>query len=119
MKKIIYSLFIFMLSNSVYGQITLENTYTFINSSSSDFIHVAKLSAGEKFVFEDRVNRQISIYNINHSLLKTINLPLVTNSNFDLYNVSDHLFNSDNNIEIAFQYYIGSVSSPYIQTDQK
>jgi hypothetical protein len=104
MKKYLLIAFSFVFFNSAFAQITLEHNYP-ITSSSLRFALIKFSSLGEKYAMIDIKNSQINIYNINHSLYKTINIPapsLGAATDFDLMNISDNLFNSDNLIEVAY-----------------
>src|SRR5690349_9416398 len=116
MKKqnIVLIISLILLSTVSKAQITLEATY----DSSYASVYVVNLEqAGEKFIRldQDSAKRQIRLYNLNHSLWKTINLNAMPVSkyvdpfydttyfyNYDVLYVTQHLFNLDNNVELMF-----------------
>jgi hypothetical protein len=110
MKKHLLLILSILSFNVSFGQITLENTYSLTSSTFNGpyFFHLIKFSAiGDKYVIGDNSIPQIKIYNLNHSIYKTINFPapvLGAATSFFLANISDNLFNNDNLIEVAFQY---------------
>lgn len=99
--KQILSTFILMFSFAlVYGQITLQKTYNYSTA-------VVKLETqGYKYYLMDVPASQCRIYNMDHSLFKTINCS-VPNGYFlaDIKFVSENLFNADSQIELAYVYY--------------
>jgi hypothetical protein len=84
----------------VYGQITLQKTYNYSTA-------VVKLETlGYKYYLMDVLASQVRIYNMDHSIFKTINCS-VPNGYYlaDIKYVSENLFNSDSQIELAYTYY--------------
>lgn len=110
MKKILFSVAI-LATTSYYGQISLEHSFdpneqVLVYSDNTTLKYVTLL--GTKF----------SIYNSDYSLYKTftISLPptsssifISTHDNFN-FNVSKHLFNTDDKLEF-FVFYQGSVGN--------
>lgn len=83
-----------------YAQITLQKTYNYSTS-------VVKLeSLGYKYFLMDVPNSQVRIYNMDHSIYKTVNCN-VPNGYFlaDVKYVSQNLFNADPQIEFVYTYY--------------
>lgn len=100
MKQILSTLILVFLFAAVYGQITLQKTYNYSTS-------VVKLeTSGYKYFLMDVPNSQCRIYNMDHSIFKTINCS-VPNGYFlaDIKFVSEKLFNTDSQIELAYTYY--------------
>lgn len=60
---------------------------------------------GEKLYHYDQVNLKLTILNMDYSLFKTISVPDVGDSYANIYYVSDSLFNVDDKIEYAINYY--------------
>lgn len=62
---------------------------------------------GFKYVAYDTIANDIKVYNLNHSLWKTVSINLPDSAKFSgqLQWVSKKLFNSDNNIEFSLTYY--------------
>ena len=109
MKLFIFiSLLVFAMNAN--AQITLEQTYdsaSTIGSNSNGFItsqlmYINFETSGERYVKINRAGASITIYDLNHSLLKTISLVNIIGSNPNSTNIlylSEHLFNSDDKIE--------------------
>lgn len=94
------------------SQITLEHSYV----SPDETISMVNLSvSGHKYYSVNTTTHQLKIYNLNHTLWKTINLPIPTGTNL-LFpsNISEKLFNLDNTIELSYMYYIPS--NPVVYT---
>lgn len=100
-------LFIAILFSTIcVGQFTNEHSY-FGQSVSRIILE----NSGEKYYFVDRMNQKIQFFNANHSLWKTINLTLPTDT-WSIYvnHISENKINTDNLIEISYTTY----SSPNI-----
>ena len=100
MKRILSTLIFVFSIIALYGQITLQHTYNYSTA-------VVKLETlGYKYYLMDVPTKQVRIYNMDHSLFKTINCT-VPNGYFlsDIKFVSENLFNSDSQIELAYTYY--------------
>ena len=95
MKKLITILAISIATITANAQITLESSYT----SMPKVIHLS--SSGYKYCVIGDTTR---LYNLNHSLWKTINLviPAGWGGVFDYISVSDMLFNSDTLVEVLY-----------------
>lgn len=99
MKKLLLALSLFFF-NSLSAQFQLEHTY------STDIAYRTKFGfSGEKYFLLNRSTRDVEIYHTDHTIWKTIHLPIppnvfVLNLNF----VSDDKINSDNLVEIGFSY---------------
>lgn len=100
MKKPILLIAFFALMTISNAQITLEQTYP---ASAT----LTELSIpGYKYYLMDVVNNQCRLYNLDHSLWKTINLDIPSGMYlYDIRYVSDTLFNKDNKVELAYTYY--------------
>ncbi|MEI6433758.1 MAG: T9SS type A sorting domain-containing protein [Bacteroidota bacterium] len=100
MKRIILLSAMLILMMTSMSQIMLEHTYP---ASAS----LTELSlSGYKYYLMDATNNQCKLYNLDHSLWKTI--PLSVPSNMYLYDikyVSETLFNTDSKVELAYTYY--------------
>jgi hypothetical protein len=104
MKKIIIILFLLSALGglkSAQAQFILEHIYD--NTSAN--LYMVKLDIeGMKYVKRDYNNLVIELYNLDHSLFKTIPLPSDTNASYlyTLY-ISEHLFNcDDDSIDLMF-----------------
>lgn len=84
----------------LFGQVTLQKSYNFS-------VSVVKLEThGYKYYLMDVPNSQCRIYNMDHSLFKTINCAVPTGYYLsDIKYVSENLFNTDSQIELAYTYY--------------
>lgn len=83
-----------LLSVNLNSQISLDQTY------SGNFLSIVKFSsAGYKYVLDDHTARTIKIFNINNSLLTSISIPTQVPASYFVYNVSDNLFDLNNDFE--------------------
>lgn len=111
MKKFILHLFAFCLIQTTFAQITLEHTYedvgdiaryTCINFTNSD----------QKYIWYQETDGvfDIKMYNLDHSLFKDLNIDLTShitdpfNTIFlnTILNVSDNIFDTDDDLEMLF-----------------
>jgi hypothetical protein len=82
------------------AQIYLEKNY----NASTGLTQLA--NSGYKYYLMDVVNNQCRLYNMDHSLWKTINLTVPAGLIlYDIRYVSETLFNSDSKVELAYIYY--------------
>lgn len=93
------------------SQITLENNYSIPVATNKSGLTLIKLDvSGEKYFLFDIQTKVIKLYNLNHSIFKTINIPTLpkypssnTSSLVSVAYLSENLFNSNNLIEfVAF-----------------
>ncbi len=102
--KTLTSLLIFMLiatSQISVAQISLEHTYSGV---SAGIAHTE--TYGDKYYVMDVPNSQCLLYNLDHSLWKSVNLSIPSNYYlYDIQYVTDHLFNMDNSIEMLYVCY--------------
>ncbi len=105
MKYILIILF-WLTVISLAAQPVFEHTY---NESAS----ITQLeSLGEVYYSMDVMNKQLLLYNMEHSLLKTVPLPTPEGYYLaDIQYVSETLFNNDNLIEFVYTY------SKYVSID--
>ena len=111
MKKILFSAAI-LATNFVFGQITLEHTFT----TNEDLFAFAK--GNEMFYIGETIDNKLKIYNSTFNLIKIVNVPLPTNfqlsfwydSEEESYTVSKHIFNTDDLLEflVVAGYYNGT-----------
>lgn len=103
MKKSIFG-FLISLANICYGQINLEHTY-----SDGYVTRVVLENSGEKYYLTDVTNKQVKIYNANHTLWKTINLPTTAAATLSAVgHLSETKINTDNLIELTYGYYVNN-----------
>lgn len=109
MKNIILIMIVFAIK--VNAQITLEHTYDsagYNNGNNWQQLYVVKLEVdGDKIVFADKANKLIKLYNLNHTLWKTVSFANATdlNSTYNKQNImyiSQHLFDTDDEIEFLY-----------------
>jgi len=111
MKKYLL-LFAFTLALKAGAQVTLDHTY----NGQGTIAHLE--FQDEKYALLEASDYRCRIYNADHSLYKTINLPVSSgtpNINTIQY-VTDGLFNTDNLIELSYTYYSISGSSIFYET---
>lgn len=82
-------------------ELTLEHAY------EEGIVSRIKLeNSGEKYCLTDKVNGTESIYNSNHTIWKTISLPIPSGANYlDNILLSETIIPSDNLLEIGYNYY--------------
>ncbi len=109
MTKIKFIISALMISGSINAQITLEHTYSG-NSNNSQIGFVNLSISGDKYVINDASLNQIKLYNTNHSLWKTITIPSLPNTiGYYYQNISENLFNTDNQVECLIVYQGSSI----------
>jgi len=111
MKNIFFIVFFAFIINAK-AQITLEQTYASAAfnttiSQRNQLYNVNLEVDGKKFVFVDRTNKNVNVYNLNHNLWKTISFTNATdlsssvNAQTIIY-ISQHLFDTDDEIEFLY-----------------
>lgn len=110
MKKVIILVLSFLAGTSLFAQITLEHTYNLGLQCGPVNLSIS----GYKYIVIDSISgtNVIKLYNMNHTIWKTINLNVP--SGYKLLfanNVSETLFNSDALVEIAYTY--NKTTTPY------
>jgi len=114
MRKTLLTTFLSMALAFAFGQITSENFYSYSGTYT-------KLSvSGNKFYLMDVALSQTRIYNTNHLLWKTINLPVPANNYlYDIKHLSEGLFTSDNSLCLGYVYYIYDETNAYYTFNAK
>jgi len=114
MKKILlFALLAFCMTAK--AQITLEHiydsaaTWNFCSGNACQLMVINFEVSGERYVKVNRCGRLLSIYDLNHALLKNISLnnaPLIPPNNKvgDILYISENLFNTDSKIEFMYLY---------------
>ena len=104
--RTIVTVLLLMMMMALSAQITHENTYPV----STSICCLEK--SGDKYFTMDVANKQCRIYNMDHSLYRTINLVVpAEHYMYNVQHVSEHLFNQDDLIEFVYIY------SRYNQTE--
>jgi len=101
MKHLFFCSFLFLCTLSSRAQV-FEHSYTNVMDA-----RMVQLTTGTKYLVRDDTNKQLRLYNLDHSLYKTINVPQFPGYICDMAEaayVSDHLFNLDNLIEYVVYY---------------
>ncbi|MBU3658946.1 MAG: hypothetical protein FGM14_03680 [Flavobacteriales bacterium] len=112
MKKVTLPFILFFTIFRLNSQINLEHSYTVNGSSGSILITQLSVSGYKYSLYESGIN-QVKLYNLNHSLWKTISWPIVSGSNSYFGGVSENLFDLDNQVEILVTYYTTQSPSVY------
>ena len=118
MRKLLFLIFVFILTKTSSAQITLEHTYDSAsivgpNSFSGLFymvdLEVDSFKYMRTYWVYGTSERQLRFYNLDHSIWKTIDIssfptppPLSLNYGFSILYVSQHLFNSDDSLEFMY-----------------
>jgi len=109
----VLSLF-FVLLGTTNAQVTLEKTYNY----SATVVKFETL--GYKYYLMDVPSAQCRIYNIDHSLYKTINCFVPSGSYlYDIKFLSENLFDSDAGIELLYTWYRYNADSAYYNYDSR
>ncbi len=106
MKNLLFLIAIISLSISSFSQITLEHAY------DADNIHLFQVDENEyNYVIKDFENKQVRIYDLNHSLITIINLAMPEGDNWWIHFVSKKLFDLDDQYEVIYTH--GTPGSGY------
>ncbi len=107
MRKIILILIISCCWSASSAQITLEQSY-----ASAPYIVFTNLqTAGWKYWNYDRWTQELRIYNMNHSIFKSIATPLApTDTNSSVNYVSEGLFDLTTNVAYSVNLWDGGIS---------
>ena len=88
-----------MAGMAMMAQLSLETVYP-VSTNICTFE-----KAGDKYYAMDIDNKQCRIYNMDHSVYRTIDLPVTEGYYlFDIQQISQHIFNQDDLIEFAYIY---------------
>jgi len=79
MKKLLFSLSLLFVCCLSKAQITLEHTYSNENPNASGQVILFSAN-GEKIMMSDTGSNQVTLYNTDYTLWKTINVPIYTGS---------------------------------------
>jgi hypothetical protein len=114
MKKLLFTGIFFILFFALSAQVTLEKKY---NYSAS----VVKLETqGYKYYLMDVPNSQCRIYNLDHSVFRTINCAVPNNFYLaDIKHISENLFDNDDGIELIYTYYKYNTAKAYYEYESK
>lgn len=117
MKRLIYTSFFLALTITLSAQLTLDKRYDLSAS-------VVKLeTSGYKYYSMDVPNSECKIYNLDHSVFKTISCPTPTANHYlaDINYISENVFDNDDGIELVYTYYkyVPTQSSYYYEYDSK
>lgn len=102
MKKIINLVAIVLFTSSVFGQISLEHSYPNGKWETS----IAKLSnSGMKYLWVDVSTGVLKLYNLDHTLFKTLTFPVLANmTNVEVGYLSETTFDLDADVEFMVYY---------------
>ena len=108
MKKAILIFILLLTAWAGHTQITFENNYP-----GSTTLTRLSLS-GDKYFMMDWTNNKCKIYNTDHTLWKTIDLPVPSGWYlYDIRYVSETLFNLDSKVELVYTYYNYNTTQQY------
>jgi hypothetical protein len=98
MKKIIFFIVTATFTNLALAQMTLEQSYV---SKVFSSINAFNTDSGINYFTVDNLVNQLKIYDANHVLIKTVNVPVDSGHKFSqIFLPTDRLFNSDDLIEM-------------------
>jgi hypothetical protein len=106
MKKLLFTLIVSALSFNTQSQITLEHTYSGVGNYGPNSFEILKLDSNEyRYLNVDYNNQLITLYNMNHTVDQTVNIPYFYDYNYSITYVSRSLIDCDtNNIEFLINY---------------
>ncbi len=107
---------LFMTGISLLAQPVFEKTY----SESANICYLE--SKGQVYFSMDVINKQCLLYTMDHSFYKSIDLPMPEGYYLaDIQYVSEHLFNSDDLVELVYIYskYVPTTGSYYYTFETK
>lgn len=100
MKNLILCTIFSLVVTNVCAQVNLDKTYDFSAAS------IKLETAGYKYFLMDVPNSQCRLYNLDHSLYKTINCNVPADFYLsDIKFISENLFDDDEGIELLYTYY--------------
>src|SRR5688572_29088748 len=110
--KLYLIVILLLLGATTKAQLVLENTYpgtsSIVYSGNTQQLYIIKLEVdGEKYVHVDRLNKNLTFYNLNHTFWKAISysftIDLNPNANVQaIMYISQHLFDLDDDIEFMY-----------------
>lgn len=114
MKNLFLVLIFCLTAASTHAQISFDQAFPTNNYTG---VGLARLQInGNKYVQFDQASSTIYIYNLNHTIFKSITIPSTIPAYIypEVEYISDSLFNSDNLIEYAFMCEVNSVPKFYV-----
>ena len=96
MNRILLFVLLILLTGSLLkGQISLEHSYT-----TNQLTYTNLKYSGEKYYLLDAENFKIKIYNLDHSLFKSLDIPVAYDgfTPTSIYHLSEGLFTNDNKL---------------------
>lgn len=116
MKTFLLLISIILIGEKSNSQIILENSYPATSGIvNASIVNLA--NSGYKYTITDYKNNNIKLYNMNHSLWKTIQLSVPVGFTLSTINaISETLFNTDGLIELIYSY---TKYSPTINFESK
>jgi hypothetical protein len=101
MKKMIKVVLLVLLTSNLFAQISLENSYPNGKWETS----MVKLSnSGMKYQWVDVAAGIVKLYNLDHSIFKTMTFPVVANVSTEVAYVSETTFDLDAGLEFMVSY---------------
>lgn len=115
MKKILTVVGVLM-SSVVWGQLSFEHKY---ENGIGTIAHVENVEGeGHKYVYINKTSNSFDVYNLDHSLFKSVQLTHPGNPmGFNRYYLSKTLFNSDNKIEFLIAFSNSGTYSAYLMNE--
>ena len=124
MKRLLLGLVVCLQTVHCFGQITLEKKYGVDEEVRLAFLEGEGIKyASSKPILDANkksVYHQVNLYNLNHSVFKTFNTPLITvgakstvSSSYHR-GISTNIFNTSPDVEITIQYFVTDTVGEYI-----
>ncbi len=109
MNKLIPAIFFALIANVVFGQITYETTY-------NGYTGIVDLTnSGCKFYVAEKQTETLKLYNLDHSLWKTINLDIPAGYELlNVYHVAEMLYSLDGTVACSYSCFNTNPSIDYI-----
>jgi hypothetical protein len=116
MKRLLLMLVFGLIIGQTNAQITLEHTYATVDQPSLKLVNLS--ISGYKYTYYDSGSKQIRIYNLDHTLWKSIGL-IVPNGAWVLgdYYLAEELFDTDPYCEVAFVVSVNNTVTTIVRSE--
>ncbi len=115
MKRVIFLLIFGAIILHAKAQITLEHTYITGANPSLGLINLS--ISGYKYAYYDSGSKQVKIYNLDHTLWKSISLVVPGGASVGNIYIAEELFDTDANVEVAFGVTFNNTNTVIIRSE--